>query len=168
MASHTTTAGKGETAKQAEKRLSITVCELVRCMGDLRQAVHFFEQRICAAVAGLPTRRDLDKLGKLCQQQNNKTAILKRIAEMEGKIMSAISQFAEKQAAFNDKIDAAVTGLTEDIEALNDKIEELQNTAGEITAEDQALLDAIETRSDAIATKLAALDALTPPKPPVG
>lgn len=57
MASHTTTAGKSETAKQAEKRLSITVCELVRCIGDLRQSVHFFEQRICRAMI---TRQDLD------------------------------------------------------------------------------------------------------------
>lgn len=57
MAKPTTTAGKSETAKQAERRLSITVCELVRCMGDLRQAVHFFEQRICRAMI---TRQDLD------------------------------------------------------------------------------------------------------------
>ena len=81
--------------------------------------------------------------------------------------MSAISEFAAKQNAFNDRVDAAVTGLTEDVQTLNDKIVELQNTPGTITPEDQALLDAIQARSEGIATKLEALDALTPPKPPV-
>lgn len=94
-------------------------------------------------------------------------ALLDRIAHLERNIMSAISDFATKQNAFNDRVDAAVTGLTEDVQTLNDKITELQNSPGGITPEDQALLDAIEARSASIATKLEALDALTPPKPPV-
>lgn len=80
--------------------------------------------------------------------------------------MSKISEFADKQNAFNDRVDAAVTGLVADVQSLNDKITELQNTQGGITPEDQALLDAIEERSAAIATKLEALDALTPPAVP--
>jgi len=80
--------------------------------------------------------------------------------------MSAISEFAAKQNEFNDRVDAAVTGLTGDIQTLNDKITELQNSSGGITPEDQILLDDIEARSAVIATKLEALDALTPPKPP--
>lgn len=83
------------------------------------------------------------------------------------KIMSAISEFAARQTAFNDRLDTAVAGVTEDVAALNAKIEELQNTPGAITPEDQALLDEIEARSDAITTKLEALDAMTPPAPPV-
>ncbi len=84
-------------------------------------------------------------------------------------IMSAISEFAAKQNTHNDAIDAAVTGLTGDIKALNDKIAELQASAGVITPEDQALLDAIDTRGQSIADKLAALDAQTEnaPTPPV-
>jgi len=93
--------------------------------------------------------------------------ILHRIAETERKIMSAISDFAAKQKAFNDRQDAAVTGLQGDVKSLNDKIEELQNSPGGITPEDQALLDELEARGEAIATKLEALDALTPPTPPV-
>jgi hypothetical protein len=92
------------------------------------------------------------------------------LAELNTKldnIMSAISDFAAKQAAHNDAIDAAVIGLQGDIKALNDKITELQNTSGAISPEDQALLDGIEARSAAITVKLAALDALTPPPVPV-
>lgn len=80
--------------------------------------------------------------------------------------MSAISQFAARQEAFNTRVDTAVTGIQADVKALTDKITELQNTAGTITPEDQALLDAIETRAAAITEKLEALDALTPPVPP--
>jgi hypothetical protein len=86
---------------------------------------------------------------------------------MENKIMSAISEFAAKQAAFNDRIDAAVAGITGDIKTLNDLITTLQNTPGPISAEDQATLDALEAKGAAIAEKLEALDAVTPPAPAV-
>lgn len=85
---------------------------------------------------------------------------------MESRLMSAISDFKAKQDAFNDRIDAAVTGLSGDVTALKDEIIKLQNSPGTITPEDQASLDAIQARSEAIATKLEALDALTPPAPP--
>lgn len=80
--------------------------------------------------------------------------------------MSAIKDFAEKVNAYHAKIDTAITGLTEDVATLKAKIEELQNTPGAITPEDQALLDAIQSQLEAVATKLEALDALTPPKTP--
>lgn len=80
--------------------------------------------------------------------------------------MSAVSEFSVKQNAFNDRMDAAVAGLESDVKSLNDTITKLQNTAGAITPEDQALLDAIQSRSEGIATKLSALDSLTPPVPP--
>lgn len=86
---------------------------------------------------------------------------------MERILMSKISDFATAQNAFNDQIDAAVTGLQGDIQALNDKITELQNSPGEITPEDQALLDTLQTRAEGIATKLTALDALTEAAPTV-
>jgi hypothetical protein len=94
------------------------------------------------------------------------SAVLTDINHKLKLIMSAISDFAAKQAAHNDAIDTAVTGLQGDIKALNDKIAELQNTSGTISPEDQALLDGIEARSAAIADKIAALDALTPPAVP--
>jgi predicted nucleic acid-binding Zn-ribbon protein len=95
---------------------------------------------------GLATKHDLEKLGEL--------------------IMSKISEFSDKQNAFNDRVDAAVTGLQGDIKALNDKITELQNSPGEITPEDQAALYALQARGQTIADKIEALDALTPPETP--
>ncbi len=102
------------------------------------------------------------------------------LIEIGNQIMSAISDFAAKQAAFNkrtsDAIDgvvAGVTGLTGDIQSLDDKITALQNSPGAITPEDQKLLDDITTQSSANADKaeavksaVDALDALTPPVPP--
>jgi hypothetical protein len=81
--------------------------------------------------------------------------------------MSAISDYAAKANAFNDRIDSAVTGLQGDVQALNDTITKLQNSAGTVTPEDQALLDQLQARAETIATKVEALDALTPPVPPV-
>ncbi|CAN5815022.1 hypothetical protein BH20PSE1_BH20PSE1_01140 [soil metagenome] len=81
-------------------------------------------------------------------------------------IMTAISDFAAAQAAFNDRMATAIDGLQTDITALNAKIDELQSTPGAITPEDQMLLDDLQVKGDAIATKLEALDNLTPPAVP--
>ncbi len=93
----------------------------------------------------------------------NELLNLKTIGET---IMSAISDFAEKQNAHNDQIDAAISGLTEDVKTLNDLIATLQASQGSITPEDQATLDDLQARSQVIADKLTALDALTPPPAP--
>lgn len=82
-------------------------------------------------------------------------------------IMSAISDFAAKQAAFNDRMDVAITGLSNDVAELNAEILKLQNTPGTITPEDQALLDSLQARGEAITAKLEALDNLKAPVPPV-
>ncbi len=81
--------------------------------------------------------------------------------------MSAISDYAAKANAFNDRIDSAVTGLQGDVQTLNDLIKKLQDSAGQITVEDQATLDQLQARAETIATKVEALDALTPPPTPV-
>lgn len=82
------------------------------------------------------------------------------------KIMSAISDFAAAQAAFNDRMDTAITGLQGDVANLNEQIAALQATQGAITPEDQALLDGIQARAQGITDKLEALDGLTAPVPP--
>jgi len=113
-------------------------------------------------------------------EENKLKQILNRIIQTESTIMSAISDFAAKQKAFNDRQGAAidgavasVTALTADVQALNDKITELQNSQGGVTPEDQALINDLETQGDAVATRLegvasalAALDAQTPPVVP--
>jgi hypothetical protein len=83
-------------------------------------------------------------------------------------LMSAVSDFAARQTTFNDRLTAAISGVAADVAALNAKIEELQNTPGSISDEDQVLLDELQTRGEALATALEAVDNLTPPPPPIG
>lgn len=92
---------------------------------------------------GLATRKDLKKAVK--------------------KIMSAISDFAAAQSEFFNRVDTAVAGLQTDVTELKTLIEQLQSSAGQISPEDQALLDQLQTRANTIASNLEALDAMTPP-----
>lgn len=80
--------------------------------------------------------------------------------------MTIISDFAAAQTAFNDRMDIAITDLQGDIKSLNDQIAALIASAGEISAEDKASLDALQARASGMADKLDALDALTPPVVP--
>lgn len=82
------------------------------------------------------------------------------------KIMSKISEFMDKLEAHNTKQEAAIEDIAGDVKFLTDKIVELQNSPGTITPEDQARLDAMESRAAATTAKLEALAALTPPAPP--
>lgn len=82
------------------------------------------------------------------------------------KLMSAISDFAAAQRQFNTRLGAAIDGVAADVASLNAKIEELQNTVGDISEEDQALLDELQAQGEAIAARLEAVDALTPPAVP--
>jgi chromosome segregation ATPase len=129
-------------------------------------------KNICLAISSLTHAiREFSELRKNefeWFKSHHELATKQDLANIEAQIMSAISEFAEKQNAFTGRVDAAIAGLEGDVQSLNEKIAELQNTPGTITPEDQALLDAIQSRSETIATKLEALDALTPPKPPVG
>ncbi len=83
-------------------------------------------------------------------------------------VMSAISDFSTKVNAAFDTLGTAVDGLVTDIQTLNDEIKKLQDSAGTVTPEDQALLDEIQTRAQGVADKAKALDDLTaaPPTPP--
>jgi len=81
-------------------------------------------------------------------------------------IMSAISTFATAQKAYNDRQAAAIDGLAGDIKTLNDKIAALQESAGTVTPEDQALLDELQAAAEAATAKIEALDAQTPPAVP--
>lgn len=80
--------------------------------------------------------------------------------------MSAISDYAAKQAAFNARLEKSIDGLVGDVATLNDLIEKLQNTPGPISAEDQATLNELETKGDALASRMELLDAQTPPAVP--
>ncbi len=95
-------------------------------------------------------------------------------------IMSAISDYVSKQEAHNASVDASldaintnVTDIVSDIGTLNDLITQLQNSSGQISADDQALLDQAEAQGQALQDKATALasaaqaaDDLTPPAAP--
>lgn len=115
------------------------------------------------------------------RHNNDNQSILQRIEQAERNIMATIQEFSAQQKAFNtrqaaaiDSAVASVTGLTDDIAKLNQNIQDLQNSPGAITPEDQATLDelsvqgeAVATKSEALAAALKTLDDQTPPKPPV-
>ena len=104
-----------------------------------------------------------------CRNVNADDFIYKQLAKLNHlmeKTMSKISEFADKMDAHNTASDAAIEGLTGDVAEMKRIIEEMQNSAGEITPEDQARLDALETRAAAATAKLVALDAMTPPVVP--
>ena len=76
-------------------------------------------------------------------------------------IMSVISEFAGRVTEQFVTINEAAAGVAVDITNLNKKIEQLQNSSGVISAEDQALLNSIENLASTAATKLKALDEAT-------
>lgn len=81
------------------------------------------------------------------------------LQEMENRIMSKISEFEARERQRHAATDAGLEGIKADIVALNAKIQELQNSPGAITPEDQALLDGIETSSTALVEKVQGVDA---------
>lgn len=77
--------------------------------------------------------------------------------------MSAISDFADQvKTSFTD-IGNSVDGLTSDVAQLKKKIDDLQNSPGSITPEDQALLNDIQNQANALSAKVKALDEATSP-----
>lgn len=93
--------------------------------------------------------------------------VLRRIRQMEKKMSQAIADFAAAMSAFFDRQDVAVTAIQGDVQLLTDQIAVLANSAGSVlSASDQTLLDALAARAAGIATKLDALDAMTPPAGP--
>ena len=89
------------------------------------------------------------------------------LIQLGEKIMTAISDFVLAQNKFNDEMDLSITALQDDIKNLNDTIVKLQTSSGQVTPEDQKSLDDLQQKGQVMADKLTALDALTPPVPPV-
>ena len=97
--------------------------------------------------------------------------------KMEVRFMSAISDYADKVTASFTDIGASVDGLVSsvagvasDVASLKATIDQLQNSPGQITPADQALLDktqaqaqAISDRIKSVATDLKTLDDATAP-----
>lgn len=107
---------------------------------------HKHRSRSASGLGGLATKHDL--------------------AEMETRIMSAISDFAAKFKTFSDRQEAAMAAAQADHQALLDKITTFNNSPGTLSASDQAALDGIQTQAETMAKKLETLGNMTSPTPP--
>ncbi len=91
--------------------------------------------------------------------------VVQAIRKMEGRLMTAIQTFSDKVSkAFSD-IATSVDGVAQDVTDLKAKIDELQNSPGSITPEDQALLDQVQQQATTLAEKVKALDDATAQPP---
>ncbi len=88
------------------------------------------------------------------------------VTNSEKKIMSAISDFATKQNAHNAAIADDLTAIKAKIDEQTELITTLQNSAGTLTTEDQATLDALEASNAALQSQADAAAGKTPPEPP--
>jgi ABC-type transporter Mla subunit MlaD len=80
----------------------------------------------------------------------------------------AIQAFAGRVNTFLDQIGTSVDGIQGDVTELKRLIKQLQDSAGQVTPEDQATIDAIESRIGGLAAKTKALDDQTDNVPTPG
>jgi len=78
----------------------------------------------------------------------------------------ALQAYADKRNAYDAAIAADIDDMVTKAAALNDTIAQLQASQGQVTAEDQALIDSLEAQGKALADKADAADGKTPPPPP--
>ena len=80
--------------------------------------------------------------------------------------MADFKEFYKKQNEFNLQIRESIEGLEADVKLLNERLIDLQESPGEVTVDDQLLLDDLQQQAENIADALKALDELTPPAIP--
>ena len=103
--------------------------------------------------AGFATKKDLEAAI---------TAVLTEI----GKVMSQITDYANRVNEYAATTEAAIADLAGDIDFLKKKIEEIQNNPGTLTPEDQAALDAMEARVKTASENATAAANVVPPTAP--
>jgi ABC-type transporter Mla subunit MlaD len=85
------------------------------------------------------------------------------LIKLMAKVSDAINAFRDQVSANFDRLSTDLGGIKTEITDLNTLIQTLQNSTGELSAEDQATLDAITAKS---ASLVSAADALTVPAVP--
>lgn len=141
----------------------------------------FFRKKVKAedVLKAVETLRDETRKAVLAVAQAIQ-ALDRNHQEQHREIMQAITDYGDRQKAHNDRqnaalavITGALTGVAGDIAELKKLIEQLQNSPGTLSPEDQATLDAAQARSESATTRLEAaaatlqaIDEQTPPPPP--
>lgn len=101
----------------------------------------------------------LELKGLLIEVIHNQARIVRKVENA----MSKISDVGAAMNAYFDRQAVAIDGVKGDVDWLVAKIAELQASSGAVSAEDQAILDALQARAGVMADKVEALDAMTPP-----
>lgn len=81
-------------------------------------------------------------------------------------VSESLKTYADATTQYQDAQDVAITEVGTEIKALNDLITQLQNSPGQITPADQALLDQLQQRGQGLTQKIQALEQIAPPPPP--
>lgn len=83
-------------------------------------------------------------------------------------------EYDARQEAATDILTQALTGITGDVKGLKDEIKKLQDSAGQVTPEDQATIDRLQAKAEAatvrveaVATALKTLNEETPEVPTI-
>lgn len=84
------------------------------------------------------------------------------IVANQEKLMSQVTDFAEKEQVSLDAISTTLDGIVTGVTALDTLITNLQNSPGTLTTSDQAALDAIQAKSQALVAKVQAIS-VNPP-----
>lgn len=148
--------------------------EALKCFGELvaENTRHVAAQtRWLRENAGAATKGDLEKAVNQSEER-----LMSVLLEIKGQMPTLKEQLDAQEAQLTaiatdvDGIVTSVTGINTDVQALKKQIEDLNNSPGELTPENQAALDRIQALAGSIATKTAAaktaaaeLDAATEP-----
>lgn len=95
------------------------------------------------------TKRDVKRLETLIMtlQESFRAYVVKR------------DEYDTRQEAATDILTESLTGLTGDVKGLKDLIKKLQDSAGEVTPEDQATIDRLQAQADRTTARLEAASA---------
>lgn len=144
--------------------------KLVGAVTYVGDELHQLHKAITAGVAVLVDNKVLRKLDKL-------ETLIMTLKEAFDKVVTDQTAFNARQAVAIDSIISSQGGLAGDVAEMKRLIDELQNSPGELSPDDQARLDTLVATSEAAAVKaenvaaaLQALDEQTaptvPPAPP--
>lgn len=81
---------------------------------------------------------------------------------MEGRIMAKLEEYVQSVNAAFDTVQTGIDGITTDLSALDAKVEELKAANGQLTPDQEAALQGLVDRAEAIKNKVSDLDGARP------